>query len=91
MHFQCMPYTTLTVRADVAKRLRGAKGPGESYSEILERLLDNQPAKTVQEWLVSLAPLEGHPIFSAAERTALKQSQSYPRDSRARKKRNAAA
>ena len=84
-----MRYTTLTVRADTARRLRESKGPGESYSGIIDRLLDNQPAQTVQEWLESLAPLEGNPIFSPAERGALKQSQNSPRDSWTRKSRHA--
>ena len=44
MHYSCMSYTTLSVRAEVARRLKKAKAPGESYSDILERLLDDSPA-----------------------------------------------
>jgi hypothetical protein len=90
MHFKCMSFTTLTVRHEVAQKLRAAKGVGESYSDVLTRLLDNEPAKTVGEWLESLAPLEGRGIFTAAERKQLKRDQQYPRDSRARRKNHAA-
>jgi predicted CopG family antitoxin len=86
MHFQGMPYTTLTVRHDVAKRLQTAKEAGESYSDVLNRLLDDQPAKAVGEWLESLAPLEGRGIFSPEERERLKRDQRNPRESRARRK-----
>jgi len=72
MQFKGMPYTTLTLRHDVAKRLRAAKEAHESYSEVLTRLLDNQPAKTVGEWMESLAPLEGHKLFTPEERERLK-------------------
>jgi predicted CopG family antitoxin len=86
MHFKCMPYTTLTVRQEVVERLRAGKLAGESYSDILTRLLDNQPAKTVGEWLDSLTPLEGRGIFSPEERAQIKQDQRKTRDSRHRRK-----
>jgi len=86
-----MPYTTLTVRQDVAKRLRAAKSAGESYSDALARLLDNQPAKTVGEWLQSLVPHEGQGLFSPEEREQLKRDQRNPRNSHARRKSHAAA
>jgi predicted CopG family antitoxin len=91
MHFQLMPYTTLTVRHEVAKRLRATRGKGESYSDVLNRLLDNQPAKTVDEWMESLAPLEGRALFTAEERTRMIRDQRNPRDSRARRKGDAAS
>jgi hypothetical protein len=91
MHYQCMPYTTLTVRQDVAKKLRAAKSAGESYSDILTRLLDNQPAKTVGEWLESLVAHEGSGLFSPEERRRLRQDQRTHRDSHARRKNHAAA
>jgi predicted CopG family antitoxin len=83
-----MAFTTLTVRHDVARKLKAAKAAGESYSDMLERLLENQPAKTVAEWLASLAPLEGRGIFSAKERERLKRDQDRPR--RSPRKRRAA-
>jgi Putative antitoxin len=86
MHFQCMAYTTLTIRDEVAKRLRAAKVKGESCSDTLNRLLDEQPALTVGEWLESLVPLEGRKIFSGKESDRLKKDQRNPRDSRARRK-----
>jgi predicted CopG family antitoxin len=86
-----MPYTTLTVRADIAKRLRASRGVGESYSDVLNRLLDEQPAKTVGEWMESLAPLEGRRLFSGEERANLRRDQRSPRDSAARRKGHAAA
>ncbi|HET6281948.1 MAG TPA: antitoxin VapB family protein [Polyangia bacterium] len=46
-------FTTLSIRLDVARKLKAAKADGESYSDTLERLLENQPAKTVGEWLAS--------------------------------------
>ena len=90
MHYQFMPYTTLTVRHDVAKKLRSAKSAGESYSDVLNRLLDNQPAKCVEEWLESLTPLEGRGVFTPEERERLKADQARPRDSSMRRKRHAA-
>lgn len=85
-----MAYTTLTVRQDIAKRLKTAKTVGESYSDLLARLLDNQPAKCVEEWLETLAPLEGRGVYTQPERALLKADQRTPRDSTARRKRHAA-
>jgi predicted CopG family antitoxin len=86
-----MPYTTVTLRHDVARRLRAAKSAGESYSELLDRLLENQPAKCVEEWVQSLAPIEGRGVFTPDERDRLKADQRRPRESPLRRKRNAAA
>jgi hypothetical protein len=83
-----MAFTTISIRDDVARRLKEAKTIGESYSDMLERLLDNQPAETVGEWLESLAPLEGRGVFSAEERRRLKHDQQKPR--RSPRKRRAA-
>lgn len=83
-----MGFTTLSIRLDVARKLKAAKASGESYSDTLERLLENQPAKTVGEWLESLAPLEGRGIFSARERDRLAADQRQPR--RSPRKRRAA-
>lgn len=82
MYFQVMPYTTVTLRQDVAKRLRKNRASGESYSDVLNRLLDNQPAKTVGEWMKSLEPLEGRNLFSEGGRERLKNDQIHPRRSR---------
>jgi predicted CopG family antitoxin len=79
-----MPYTTVTLRQDVAERLRNSRAAGESYSDVLNRLLDNQPAKTVAEWMESLAPLEGRSLFTREGRERLKTDQRNPRNSRAR-------
>lgn len=76
-----MAFTTLTVREDVVQKLKAVKSPGESYSDTLERLLESQPAKTVDEWLRSLAPLEGRGVFSAEARRELKSDQRKPRQS----------
>jgi len=76
-----MAFTTLTIRQEVARRLKAAKAAGESYSDTLERLLENQPSKTVEQWLASLAPLEGHGIFSVKTRERLKRDQRVPRHS----------
>jgi predicted CopG family antitoxin len=81
-----MAFTTLTIRIEVARKLKAAKAAGESYSDTLERLLENQPAKTVGEWLASLAPLEGRGIFSAKEREQLKRDQRAPRMSPRRRR-----
>ncbi len=89
MHFQCMAYTTITVRQDVAKRLRSSRGVRESYSDVLNRLLDNQPAKTVEEWMESIAPLEGRDLFTKEGRERLKKDQLTPRRSHARGMRDA--
>jgi hypothetical protein len=84
-----MAFTTLSIRLDVAKKLKAAKAAGESYSDTLERLLENQPAKTAGEWLASLAPLEGRGLFTKAARAQLKKDQQRPRPSP--RKRHAAA
>lgn len=86
-----MPYTTVTLRQDVAKRFGRSCGPGESCSDVLTRLLDNQPAKTVEEWMESLAPLEGRNLFTEEARERLKADQLNPRPSRARKKGDASS
>jgi hypothetical protein len=80
-----MAYTTLSIRVEVARKLKAAKVTGESYSDTLERLLENQPAKTVGEWLDSLAPIEGRGIFSSAQREKLRLDQRTPRRSRRRR------
>ena len=85
-----MSYTTLTVKHEIAEKLKAAKGVGESYSDVLTRLLDNEPAKTVGEWLESLAPLAGRGVFTPEERQRLKRDQKYPRVSRSRRKGHAA-
>jgi predicted CopG family antitoxin len=76
-----MAFTTLTIRRDVALRLKAVKAEGESYSDTLARLLENQPAKSVEEWLQSLAPVEGRGVFSRRERSRLRRSQRAPRRS----------
>ena len=76
-----MAFTTLTIRLDVARRLKAVKAAGESYSDTLDRLLANQPAKTVAEWLESLAPIEGRGIFSTQTREWLRRDQRKPRPS----------
>lgn len=84
-----MSFTTLSIRIDVAKKLRAARLQGESYSDTLERLLEDQPAKTGGEFLDSLAPLEGRGLFTPAEREALRRAQAHPR--RSKRKRRASA
>jgi hypothetical protein len=77
----------IRVRRDVADKLRALKTPGESISCLLDRLLDDDSARTVGEWLNSLAPLEGRGIFSPAERERLKRDQRNPKRPRARRRR----
>jgi hypothetical protein len=90
MHDSCiMAFTTLSIRLDVARKLKAIKGASESYSDTLERLLENQPAKSTQEWLASLAPLQGRGIFSAAARKQLKQDQKASRASPRRRRASA--
>jgi predicted CopG family antitoxin len=86
MYYSYMPFTTVSIRLDVAKKLKAAKEPGESYSDTLERLLENQPAKSAKEWLESLAPLEGRGIFSEEERERLRSDQRSPRRSPRRRR-----
>lgn len=83
-----MRFTTLTIRRDVAKKLKAIKVEGESYSDTLLRLLEHQPAKTTGEWLASLAPIEGRGVFVARERDRLRKDQLTPR--RSPRKRRAA-
>lgn len=81
-----MAHTTLSVRLDVARKLRAAKLSGESYSDLLERLLENQPAKTVAEWLASLAEVEGRGILDPQRRARLRADQRAPRQSQRRRR-----
>jgi hypothetical protein len=73
-----MAFTTFSIRLEVARKLKAAKAAGESYSDTLERLLENQPAKTVGEWLASLEPLVGRGVLSPASRGRLKRDQRAP-------------
>ena len=86
MYESCMAYTTLSVRLDVVRKLKAAKLAGESYSDMLERLLENQPAKTVGEWLASLAPIEGRGILASEDRARLRSDQRTPRFSTRRRR-----
>ncbi len=62
-----MPYVTITLRRDVANRLGTRRTlPEKDYSDAVDRLLDNQPAKSVREWMESLTALEGRSLFTAA-------------------------
>jgi hypothetical protein len=79
-----MSYTTVRLGHDVAKRLRDSRTDGESYSDVLNRLLDNEPAKTVREWMESLAPIDGHGLFTKEGRERLKRDQLEPRSSQSR-------
>lgn len=76
-----MSFTTLSIRLDVAKKLKAVKAAGESYSDTLERLIESQPAKSVGEWLESLKPFEGRGILSAADRKRLRNDQRVTRRS----------
>jgi predicted CopG family antitoxin len=73
-----MPFTTLSIRIDVARKLKASKLAGESYSDVIDRLLDYQPAKTVDEWLKSLACIEGHGVLKPEERSRLRRDQRVP-------------
>lgn len=84
-----MSFTTLSLRHDVAKKLRAAKRKGESFSDVIERLLENEPAKTVGEWLDSLKHLEGIGVFTPEERERLREK--HVKSRRSRRKRRAAA
>jgi predicted CopG family antitoxin len=77
-----MAFTTVSIRLEVARKLKAAKASGESYSDTLERLLENQPAKSVGEWLASLQPIVGTGILSEEVRARLKRDQRSPRRSR---------
>jgi predicted CopG family antitoxin len=84
-----MAFTTLSIRLDIARKLKAAKRAGESYSDVLERLLENEPAKTVGEWLESLAPIEQHGILSAPQRSKLRRDQAVARRSPRRRRASA--
>jgi predicted CopG family antitoxin len=74
-----MAFTTVSIRDDVARKLKAAKAAGESYSDTLARLLESQPAKTVEEWLSSLEPIIGRGVLSPEARERLKRDQQTPR------------
>jgi len=59
--------------------------PGESCSDLLDRLLNEQRGVTGPEWLELLAPLEGRGIYTPLEREWLKADQRTPRRSSARR------
>jgi len=80
-----MRFSRISVTREVAERLRSARSKCESLGELIERLLDDAPARTVAEWLRSLAPLEGSGVYSPEERMRLWHDQLHPRDSYTRR------
>jgi predicted CopG family antitoxin len=64
--------TTITITKKVAKKLRAAKLAHETNSEMLERLLENEPSHNVKAWLASLESLEGRGVFTPDERRNLR-------------------
>jgi predicted CopG family antitoxin len=85
-----MLHARITVASALATRLQLVRADGESYSDVIARLLDEQPAKTVDEWMESLAPLDGQALFTPAERAHLMHDQGNPRHSCMRKNENTA-
>jgi hypothetical protein len=79
MHPSHMPNLTITVTRDVAEKLRAEKLTGETFSDVIERLLVDPPARNVGEWLDSLAPLEGRGVFTPEERERAIREQRRPR------------
>jgi hypothetical protein len=71
-----MPGKGLRIRREVSDRLHAARLPGESVSDFVERLLEDQYGKTVGEFRASLAPLDGRGVFTAAERERLRRDPS---------------
>jgi hypothetical protein len=82
MHYLTMAFTTITLRRDVAKRLRTYKTKGESYSDLVNRLLDEQPYATGGEWLDYLEQFQGRGIFSEEGRKELERLQQEKRELR---------
>jgi len=85
-----MSCARITVTSDVAGRLQLVRTAGESFSDVISRLLDEQPAKTVGKWMEFLAPLDGQTLFTPDERAHLMRDQRNPRYSRIRKSGNTA-
>lgn len=57
MHGACMATKTISVDMEAFRILRRErKGPRDSYSRVIQRLYAGQPARTVDEFLMTHAP-----------------------------------
>jgi predicted CopG family antitoxin len=54
-----MPSKTISLEIDAYKLLRREKNGGESFSQVVRRLVNERPARTAGELLSALEPLEG--------------------------------
>lgn len=71
MHDKCMATKTISLELDAYERLKAAKGPGDSFSDVVRRAIFPKPALTARE-LLSQLKARG-PIFSARELNELEK------------------
>lgn len=72
MHDKCMATKTISLELDAYERLKAAKGPGDSFSDVVRRAIFPKPALTARELLSQLK--SRGPIFSAPELNELEKT-----------------
>jgi predicted CopG family antitoxin len=72
MHDKCMATKTISLELDAYERLRAAKGPGDSFSDVVRRAIFPKPALTARE-LLSQLKAKG-PRLSALELNELEKT-----------------
>jgi len=54
MHDSCMPTKTISLELDAYERLKAAKGPGDSFSDVVRRATFPKRPFTAQDLLLQL-------------------------------------
>ena len=59
MHDLCMATKTISIEVDVYNTLNREKGPRESFSQVIRRVMSERPAETLGELELALKQFEG--------------------------------
>ena len=65
MHDSCMATKTISLELDAYERLKAAKGPGDSFSDVVRRATFPKKPFTAQDLLLQLQ--KRGPLFSESE------------------------
>lgn len=80
-----MPFKTISVDLDAYRALKSARqDPRESFSAVIKRTVDAQPARSFSQLLNQLEEFAGKGVFTTAERAEMRRRQRQPLRSRAR-------